>query len=212
MANVRSFAGAVKVAWQPSLLGSDAGIDASFTAVEHVDLDAAAWVEHVPGWVNGADALFAQIVDSAPWVQRRVHMYERMVDEPRLTAWHGTPPDDPSMPPFTASMATALGSRYARIFDDIGAALYRDGNDSVAWHGDRIDPAMANPVVALLSLGSPRTLRLRSKARPRASAAFRLFPGDLLVMGGATQRTWEHSIPKVARAGPRLSLQFRHSR
>ena len=138
-------------------------------------------------------------------------MYERELDEPRLTAWHGTPPDDPNLPALIAPMARALSTRHHRDFDSVGAALYRDGHDSVAWHGDRIDPAIIEPVVALISLGSPRLFRLRSKARPRASASVRLLPGDLLVMGGTAQRSWEHSIPKVARAGPRLSLQFRHS-
>jgi len=211
MANVRSFAGQVNVQWQPSLLAPEPGFDATFSRVRRVDLDASAWFEHTPGWVEGADELFAQLVDDAPWVQRRVHMYERELDEPRLTAWHGTPPDDPNLPALIAPMARMLSTRYQRDFDSVGAALYRDGHDSVAWHGDRIDPAIIEPVVALISLGSPRLFRLRSKARPRASASVRLLPGDLLVMGGTAQRSWEHSIPKVARAGPRLSLQFRHS-
>jgi alkylated DNA repair dioxygenase AlkB len=97
------------------------------------------------------------------------------------------------------------------VFDSVGAALYRDGNDSVAWHGDRIPLDIVEPVVALISLGSPRTLRMRSKSRHRDTRAFRLLPGDLFVMGGTTQRTWEHSVPKVKSAGPRMSLQFRHS-
>src|SRR5205823_15106974 len=107
-----------------------------------------------------------------------------------------------------------------RGFDGVGAALYRDGRDSVAWHGDRIPAEIVEPVVALVSLGSPRTLRMRSRqmrrpagaSRRRDTPAFTFAPGDLFVMGGASPRTWEHSVPKVASAGPRLSLQFRHSR
>jgi alkylated DNA repair dioxygenase AlkB len=91
-----------------------------------------------------------------------------------------------------------------------GLCLYRDGRDSVAWHGDTIGRgASEDTVVALLSFGSPRTLALR----PRGGGpglAFRIGHGDLLVMGGSCQRTWEHAVPKTARAvGPRVSVQLR---
>jgi alkylated DNA repair dioxygenase AlkB len=200
--------------WQPTL--TDGALDApafdpAFARARRVELDATAWIDHVPGWVAGAGLLFETIVDIAPWEQRRVHMYDRMVDEPRLTAWYGKALTDASLPSIVPAMADALTERYGRTFDGVGAALYRDGRDSVAWHGDRIPPEIVNPVVALVSLGSPRALRVRCKARHRDTRAFTLLPGDLFVMGGASQRTWEHSIPKVARAGPRLSLQFRHS-
>jgi alkylated DNA repair dioxygenase AlkB len=220
-------------AWQPSLLDADVdapSFDASFSSARLINLDDVSWVDFVAGWVRGADALFTTLVEVAPWAQRRRHMYDRIVDEPRLTAWYGSEttakrpegsgarsrPEidglvDNSLPAVVREMAPALSARYGRNFDGVGAALYRDGRDSVAWHGDKIPLEIVDPVVALVSLGSPRTLRLRNKERHRESHAFMLLPGDLLVMGGSTQRTWEHSIPKVARAGPRLSLQFRHS-
>src|SRR5689334_2879198 len=124
MANKRSL-----LQWQPSLLDAlvDApGFDASFGAARRLLLDDTAWVEHVPGWVHGADALFTEIVDAAPWEQRRVHMYDRMVDEPRLTAWYGKALVDPTLPRLVPAMAHALTGRYARTFDSVGAALYRD--------------------------------------------------------------------------------------
>jgi alkylated DNA repair dioxygenase AlkB len=211
MANTRSLP---TLQWQPSLLDSrnDASdFDREFSHASRFTLERGAWVEHCRGWVSGADALFTAIVDGAPWEQRRVHMYDRMVDEPRLTAWYGKALDDASLPCVVPAMAGALSDRYGRAFDSVGAALYRDGNDSVAWHGDRIPLEIIEPVVALISLGSPRTLRMRAKARHRDTRAFTLLPGDLFVMGGTTQRTWEHSVPKVTRAGPRMSLQFRHA-
>jgi alkylated DNA repair dioxygenase AlkB len=200
--------------WQPSLLDSGhraPGFDAGFSNARRVTLERGAWVEHCRGLVTGADTLFTTIVERAPWKQHRRPMYDRVVDEPRLTAWYGAALDDGSLPPVTAAMAAALSQRYERTFDNVGAALYRDGHDSVAWHGDRIPLEIVEPVVALVSLGSPRTLRMRSKQRHRDTRAFTLLPGDLFVMGGTSQRTWEHSVPKVKSAGPRLSLQFRHS-
>lgn len=215
VANVRSAPAAadLNLCWQPTLLGAlgDAPrFDATFRGERHLTLDGSAWVEHVGGWVQGADALFERIVEIAPWEHRVVHMYDRMVDEPRLTAWYGRALDDPSVPPIIHEMAGALSARYERAFDSAGAALYRDGRDSVAWHGDRVGRTLVDPVVAILSLGSARTLRLRPKGGG-AAHPFRLLPGDLFVMGGSVQRTWEHSVPKVARAGARVSLQFRHS-
>ena len=199
---------------QPTLFsaaGANVAFDASFSGARRIALDEHAWVDYVEGWVQAADALFEEIVERAPWRHKTVHMYDRMVDEPRLTAWYGLAPADAGGPPVLAEMAAALSARYERAFDGIGAALYRDGRDSVAWHRDRIDPALAEPVVAIVSLGSARTLRMRSRERRGPTRAFRLLPGDLFVMGGTAQRTWEHSIPKVAAAGARLSLQFRHS-
>ena len=218
---MRSVPGPDGLRWQPTLLGDPGAapaFDPSFTSARHIALDDAAWVDHVAGWVHGADTLFEHVVAHAPWEHRTVRMYDRMVEEPRLTAWYGHALDDPNVPAILTQMAAALREHYGRAFDGVGAALYRDGRDSVAWHGDRIDPAIVEPVVAIVSLGSGRTLRMRPRPRPRdgsevpgRSRAFPLLPGDLFVMGGATQTTWQHSVPKVARAGARVSLQFRHS-
>ncbi len=211
MANVRS---GLELHWQPTLLGAERAtpaFDDTFATAQRIALDEYAWVEHIAGWVQGADQLFETVVAHAPWEHRTVRMYDRMVLEPRLTAWYGRTVDNPEVAPILGAMATALTARYDRAFDSVGAALYRDGRDSVAWHSDRLDPALVEPVVAILSLGSARTLRLRPKQERRASRPFRLLPGDLLVTGGASQRTWEHSVPKVARAGARISVQFRHS-
>src|SRR5436190_22637996 len=109
MANKRSL-----LQWQPSLLDALAdapGFDASVADARRIALDDTAWVAHVPRWVRGADALFTAIVDAAPWEQRRVHMYDRMVDEPRLTAWYGKALVDPSLPPVVLAMAHALTDR-----------------------------------------------------------------------------------------------------
>ena len=95
-------------------------------------------------------------------------------------------------------------------FTTAGFCLYRDGADSVAWHGDTIGVKHADTVVAIVSVGSARPLLLR----PRGGGSRLSFPlghGDLLVMGGTCQRTWEHAVPKVRAAGPRMSIQFRRA-
>jgi alkylated DNA repair dioxygenase AlkB len=89
--------------------------------------------------------------------------------------------------------------------------LYRNGRDSVAWHRDKLPQSLVDPIVALVSLGEPRRFLLRPRGGGR-SHRFQLGAGDLLVTGGRTQRDWEHTVPKVAAAGPRISVAFRHSR
>ena len=196
----------VRLAWQASLFDDgEPGVDETFGGLVRHELDARAWVDHVPGWVSGADRLFDELVATAPWAAHRRTMYDKVVDEPRLRA-----------PGFRTALLdrilTVLTGRYGRPFDAVGLNLYRDGRDSVAWHGDRIPAEIVDPIVALVSLGHPRTLRLRPKVRGVSPArAFTMRRGDLLVMGGSSQRTWEHAIPKVASAGPRISIAFRHS-
>ena len=192
------------LAWQPSLLGDvPPDFDASFARAERRDLGSGAWLEEVPGWARGSDALFEALLEGAPWASHERRMYDRMVVEPRLTTrqW-----DDP--PPPLPAMAAALSKRFDADMSVISANLYRDGNDSVAWHGDRVARTRPETVVAILSLGSPRRFLLRPKGGGR-SLRLEPAPGDLLVLGGTCQRTWEHSVPKRAQAGPRISVMFR---
>ena len=182
--------------------------DASYGAVRRLALDGRSWLDHAEGWVRGADALFERLLASREWGQRRRWLYQRRVLEPRLTApWSlesGAPLD-----PLVEAMRVSLSRRYGVTFDTVGFNLYRDGRDGVAWHRDHIDRAIAEPVIVLVSLGERRKLLLRPYGGG-PSRAFRLGRGDLLVAGGRTNRDWEHCVPKVAQAGPRMSLAFRY--
>lgn len=170
-----------------------------------------AWVDLRPGWITGSDALFASLNDTAAWRAERRRMYDRVVDVPRLVATYTAAADFPD--PLLVEARNTL-SRYYRPelpagFATAGLCLYRTGADSVAWHGDRIGRgATHDTMVAIVSLGSPRPLLLRPRGGG-ASLRFLLSSGDLLVMGGSCQRTWEHSVPKVSGVGPRMSVQFR---
>lgn len=197
--------------WQPSLLATtdEIDFDRTFAHLKRIDLDEESWVDHVPGWVSGADALFEQILTERGWSQRRRKMYDHKVLEPRLTAPWNVNSGEPLEPPVLEEIRTVLSDRYEREFDSVGFNLYRDGRDSVAWHADRIRKEIEDPIVALVSVGEPRKFLLRPKEGGR-SRAFLLGRGDLLVTGGKSQRTWEHSVPKVAQAGPRISLAYRH--
>ncbi|MGV3759029.1 MAG: alpha-ketoglutarate-dependent dioxygenase AlkB [Actinomycetota bacterium] len=195
------------VTWQPSLLATAdvPEVDVDLTGARRRFLGQGAWVDHVPGWVTGADVLFDAVLGSAPWgPEEQRPMYDRIVEVPRLTTglWsHGRPP-------LLDRMAASLSDRYGLPLVSVSANLYRDGNDSVAWHGDRVGRHRANTVVAIVSLGSPRTLLLRPEGGG-PSVSYTMHSGDLVVQGGTCQRTHQHCVPKRAHAGPRISVMFR---
>lgn len=136
-------------------------------------------------------------------------MYDKKVVEPRLTAPWNLRSGAALEPSVLEDIRLCLSERYGVVFDSIGFNLYRDGQDRVAWHGDRIPREIQDPIVALLSIGEPRKFLLRPKGGG-PSRAFQLGRGDLLVTGGQTQRTWEHSVPRTRGAGARISLAFRY--
>lgn len=179
--------------------------DRSFRDVVRHELGAGAWIDHQPGWLTGSDDLLATVVDAMPWQQRTRPMYERLLAEPRLTAWlelaSATVPDP------LGEVAALLAQRYGRAIRTVGFNWYRDGRDSVAWHGDRV-ARPGDALVAIVSLGARRPFLLRP-ATGGPSRRFTLGRGDLLVMGGTCQATWQHCVPKVARAEPRVSVTFR---
>jgi len=198
---------------QGTLLGSavDPVADAAFGGLTRHQLDARSWVDHAPEWLAGHDIVFHELCERLAWRQRTVTMYERRLPEPRLTSWWRKGDGDPPTPLLT-EMGAMLSERYGVTFDSIGSNLYRDGADSVAWHGDRHRHTMTDPIVAIVSVGTRRPFRLRPRQRStdRRTRSFDLGGGDLLVMGGSCQHNWEHTVPKQRIAGPRISITYRH--
>lgn len=201
-------------AFQASLLddGGEIRLGELGSSVRRSILDHGAWVDTRPGWITGADALFERLVQAVPWQAEKRHMYDRVVDVPRLQAFYG---EGEALPdPVLDDAKRALDAHYTRElgepFRTAGLCLYRDGRDSVAWHGDTIGRGKTeDTIVAIVSVGSPRALMLRPRGGGK-SLRHELGHGDLLVMGGSCQRTWEHAIPKSAKAGgARISIQFR---
>lgn len=184
-----------------------------FDHSERRDLGSGAWIESRSGWVDGADALFAELLSAVPWRAERRRMYERVLDVPRLVSFcdlAAEPAPHPAVPRLRRRLNDIYAGELGEPFTSAGFCLYRDGSDSVAWHGDTIGRSSTeDTMVAIVSLGTTRMFAMR----PRGGGASLRLPqshGDLLVMGGSCQRTWEHSVPKTsAPVGPRLSIQFR---
>ena len=177
-----------------------------------IGLSHGAWLDVVPGWLRGADDLFERLIDAVPWRAERRWMYDQVVAVPRLLCYYGA--DEPMPDPVLAGARRALDGHYRPEIGEslctAGLCLYRDGRDSVAWHGDISGRRVRETVVAIVSLGSPRALLLRPRNGGGQTLRYLVGHGDLLVMGGTCQRTWEHAVPKTSRpAGPRISVQFR---
>lgn len=191
--------------------GATPQIDTTFCDVRRSSLDERSWVDVARGWLNGADGVFYALSASLAWRQRTVTMYDRRLPEPRLSAWWSQSGSVGAEPLAVLGTARrALSDRYQRNFDSIGFNWYRDGRDSVAWHGDRFAKHVTDPTVAIVSVGAARAFRLRPRSGGR-SLSFDVGYGDLLVMGGACQHEWQHSIQKAKHvAGPRISITFRH--
>ena len=203
------------IAFQASLLdgGTDVEVGRLRETVHRRHLTDGAWIDLRPRWISGADTLFERLHDGVPWHAERRPMYDRVVDVPRLLSFFDE--HDPLPDPALVDAKRKLDDHYehelGERFATAGLCLYRDGRDSVAWHGDRIGRGDSeDTMVALMVLGAPRALLLRPRGGGGPTIRHDLGHGDLLVMGGSCQRTWEHAVPKTARpVGPRISVQFR---
>lgn len=179
--------------------------DASLRGLTRQDIGRGAWLDYAQNAVAGHMQLFEHLERTTRWHEASQRMYDKTVQMPRLYAV--LPEDGPGHPVLEQIRAT-LEARYGERFPRLSLALYRDGSDSVAWHGDRIARRMDEALVATISIGGARRFLLRPYGGG-ASIARTLGHGDLLVMGGSCQRAWQHSIPKVVRAEPRIAIMFR---
>jgi alkylated DNA repair dioxygenase AlkB len=174
---------------------------------ERVELGDGAWVDVARGWLGGADELMSRLAGSVDWQHHRRWMYDRMVDEPRVSRWYRAGDELPD--PALGSFRRVVARHYRVRFGAVGLNFYRDGRDSVAFHSDRELRHLDETLVAIVTLGSARPFLLRPSGGGR-SIDLRPGSGDLLVMGGTCQLRWEHAVPKVASGtGPRISASIR---
>ena len=193
-------------------IDADPELDELFGTVERTQLAEGAWVDLRPGWIRNSDALFERLAVDVPWHADQREMYDKIVAVPRLVSHFGEGSLYPD--PVLNRAQRALNDYYGRppgqVFATAGLCFYRTGEDSVAWHGDRVGRTIdRDTMVAIVSVGAARTLSIRPKGGGE-TLKFPVGHGDLVVMGGSCQRTHEHAILKTKQAvGPRISVQFR---
>jgi alkylated DNA repair dioxygenase AlkB len=199
------------VSWQGSLFATPAVAGPlSFAALERHDLGDRSWIDRVPAWVPDHGDLFDWLLEHAPWQQRTRRMWDATVLEPRLVASWGA---GEAVPGRIAELVAPLDERYGVRFDSCLVNLYRDGTDAVAWHADTVRKVLRDPLVATISLGVRRPFLVRSAAGGPVVRRYAPGEGDLLVMGGACQHAFVHTVPRVRSVcGARMSITLRHSR
>ena len=198
--------------FQSTLFAAPESTVDDFSGIERTELSRGAWIDVKRTWLPQADEVFATLVRDVPWRAERRQMYDRVVDVPRLTHTYmiGEELPHPVLTEARDALTAHYESELGEPFRTAGCCYYRDGRDSVAWHGDTIGRGRTtDTMVAIVSLGDPRRLHLRPRVGGAETIQVEMGHGDLVVMGGSCQRTWEHSVPKVAHAGPRISVQFR---
>ena len=164
--------------FQGSLFGQTEPSTAPLEGIKRAVLDGVSWIDYAPMWLAGADDVFDDLLQNLAWVQRRgIQMYDQLVDEPRLVDWWSVASGTPEPLPVLGQIRAELAAHYRVGFDSIGFNLYRDGNDSVAWHGDRHRHVITDPIVAIVSVGAGRPFRLR----PRGG-------GDVTILGSRLRR------------------------
>lgn len=200
------------MAWQGSLFDGQENVAErlSFAALRRDALDGRSWLDVVPAWVPDHDVLFERMLEIAPWQQRSRQMWDAEVLEPRLVAaWRTGEP----LPPEVRELVEPLDERYGVRFDSCLVNLYRDGSDAVAWHADTVRKVMRDPLVATVSLGARRSFLVRPAEGGAVVRRYAAGEGDLIVMGGAMQHDWHHTVPREKSAsGARMSITLRHSR
>jgi len=200
------------ITFQSSLFSTPADsepFDRSFRKIERIELAHGAWVERQPGWASEPDVLFVKALEALAWTEGVERIRGMEIARPRLVASFGSG-ELPQGMQVVGEMSEVLSDNYGVRLDRITCNLYRDGKDSVAWHGDRIARNRPEATVAIVSLGEPRPFRIRPKGGG-SSIGWPAGRGDLIVMGGSCQRTHDHAIPKVTKAGPRIAVMFRHA-
>ena len=200
---------------QESLLdvGDEPALGALGGSARRTSLTRGAWVDLRRSWLTGSGDVFGRLLQLVPWRAEKRHMYDKVVAVPRLLCFYGedAPLPDPVLTAAREALNAHYGPELGEPFRTAGLCLYRDGRDSVAWHGDTTGRGKTeDTMVAILSLGTPRPLLLRPREGGSRPLRFEVGHGDLLVMGGSCQRTWEHAVPKTSQpVGPRISVQFR---
>lgn len=166
-----------------------------------------------------ADEYFALLRGETPWEQRSIRIMGRTIPQPRLIAWFGDKPytysgltvnPDTPFTPLLSLLRAKVELATGASFNSVLLNLYRNGNDSIAWHSDDEPELGPNPTIASVSLGATRRFNLKHKTT-QETRSLDLAHGSLVLMSGTSQAHWKHSVPKTkALVGERINLTFRN--
>lgn len=163
-----------------------------------------------------SDYYYHRLMTDTHWHEYEMPMYDKVVTAPRMVAWFedSNIEADPNTQKFTKDLCDIRQRVEAEIhvkFNAVLLNLYRNGQDSVAWHSDKTDKSGINPIIASVTFGETRLFRLRHKFnKDIPQVEIPLHHGSFLLMAGTTNSFWQHQVPKTAREVlPRINLTFR---
>jgi alkylated DNA repair dioxygenase AlkB len=163
---------------------------------------------------QAADRYYTELLAVSPWVQRRRPMYDKVVLDPRLTAYYGGSGGN-AWTPMLLEIKGKVEAQCGIAFNRVSLNYYRDGNDSVAWHADTLPADGKHHPIASVTFGDTRAFKIRHKKFPNDTslqADISLTHGSFLLMGEHMQYFYEHRVPKTAKlVGPRINLTFQIS-
>ena len=164
-----------------------------------------------------SDAFYNTLLAETPWREYEMPMYDKIVTAPRMVSWYQD--KNAEIPSGNApEFSSDLNSIRKRVeaetnlqFNAVLLNLYRNGNDGVSWHSDKINRSGSNPIIASVTFGETRMFRLRHKLRKDVpQVEIPLYHGSFLIMAGKTNSFWEHAVPKTSKnILPRINLTFR---
>ena len=168
---------------------------------------------------NESDILFNLLKKDIEWKQDFIQMYGKSYPLPRLTAWYGDKNkrytySGITMKPLSWTRELLKIRRKLEVFSqqEFNSVLlnyYRSGNDSVSWHSDEEELGKL-PIIGSLSFGGVRRFRFRNKRNKNLTQTYKVQNGSLFLMKGATQKFWEHEVPKTKKkVKGRINLTFR---
>lgn len=179
-------------------------------------------LEYTPHFLSEKEAsrLEEKLLNETPWKQNTQKMYDKTVLTPRLTAWYGNNSKAYHLggnefsvnqwSPELLNLKLKIEKLSGYTFNSVLLNLYRNGNDSVAWHRDKESELGTRPVIASVSLGEVRNFDFRKVDDHQKKYSLPLQHGSLLIMKGDLQINWEHRIAKSTQLmKSRINLTFR---
>ncbi len=168
---------------------------------------------HYDGFIakDEADKYYNSLLYNTPWREYQMPMYDKVVTAPRMIAWYGAGENALPWTPILSELRLQVEKETGLQFNAVLLNLYRNGNDSVAWHSDKEHRTGSNPNIASVTFGQTRPFKFRHKTNKEVrQVEIPLHHGTLLLMSGTTNAFWEHHIPKSAKEMlPRINLTFR---
>jgi len=164
-----------------------------------------------------SDGFYNSLLTETPWREYEMPMYDKIITAPRMISWHQDKNSEitsGNVPEFSSNL-NSIRKRVEQEtnlkFNAVLLNLYRNGNDGVSWHSDKIDKSGINPIIASVTFGETRMFRLRHKFRKDVPQLdIPLYHGSFLIMAGKTNSFWEHAVPKTAKEVlSRINLTFR---